>query len=370
MASYQALTALGTMGLIIISTAFIFQRIGISNNEEVKLLSPLSPTSITKSENENILLFDAWLPWWDGQRIVNSLYQSVGHFRYLSPMWYQLTEEGSISTYSAELKDEISTIIDENEVMLLPTIGNNLDGKRAAMFLENENLWDEVIEYLIEEGELYGFDGYDFDWEEIPEANADEYVDFIERVKSRFDEKEWVLSVTVHARTGTNKDWKGVLGHDYEALANIADHVRVMAYDFHFSTSDPGTVTPLDWYIKVIKYSLDKVGIDKLIIGLPLYGYDWGESMGEAVMFDDVMNRVTEYEGEVVRDEVDGGLTAYYALDEIEHDVWFDDAESVIQKIELARERGVYQFVFWRLGGEDVELWNKLNILNGTSKNE
>ena len=178
------------------------------------------------------------------------------------------------------------------------------------------------------------------------------------------------MSVTVHARTGTNNDWERVRGHDYARLSKHVDHFRVMAYDFHFSTSDPGSVTPLDWYKKVIKYSLDNVDKDKLVIGLPLYGYDWGENSGESVMYKDAINKVAEYKGEIVRDEKNGGLIAYYTLDGIDHDVWFDDAESVMQKIEIAQNSGIHQFVFWRLGGEDMELWIRLNYLDGTGNNE
>lgn len=40
--------------------------------------------------------------------------------------------------------------------------------------------------------------------------------------------------------------------------------------------------------------------------------------------------------------------------------VWFEDVRSVVERVELAVELGVRGVAFWRLGGEDEGVWDKL----------
>ena len=37
--------------------------------------------------------------------------------------------------------------------------------------------------------------------------------------------------------------------------------------------------------------------------------------------------------------------------------VWFEDAKSIQEKIDMLKELGVDQFVFWRIGGEDPRIY-------------
>jgi len=47
------------------------------------------------------------------------------------------------------------------------------------------------------------------------------------------------------------------------------------------------------------------------------------------------------------------------------HTVWFEDKESLLEKVELAKRKSIKGIYFWRLNGEENSFWQDLkNSLN------
>lgn len=61
----------------------------------------------------------------------------------------------------------------------------------------------------------------------------------------------------------------------YKQLGQILDHVAIMSYDFAWSGSAPGPVSPGYWMENVYNWATSQVPAHKLMMGLPLYSYFW-----------------------------------------------------------------------------------------------
>lgn len=63
---------------------------------------------------------------------------------------------------------------------------------------------------------------------------------------------------------------------DYGTLAKYADQIVLEAYDFHYTTGDPGPIAPFADVAKVLTYvhSYD-VPWSKLAVSIPMYAYNW-----------------------------------------------------------------------------------------------
>ena len=69
-------------------------------------------------------------------------------------------------------------------------------------------------------------------------------------------------------------DASGYWVYDYRAITPLVDRVRVLAYDY--SITDPGAIAPLPWVQQAIDGTAKASGDpSKLVLGLPLYGYNW-----------------------------------------------------------------------------------------------
>lgn len=72
----------------------------------------------------------------------------------------------------------------------------------------------------------------------------------------------------------------------YKQLGAMLDHVSVMSYDFAWSGSAPGPVSPGFWLEEVYDWAASQIAPRKLSMGLPLYAYFWQiydypENLGE-----------------------------------------------------------------------------------------
>jgi spore germination protein YaaH len=139
-----------------------------------------------------------------------------------------------------------------------------------------------------------------------------------------------------------------------------------MAYDEHWSTSSPGPVASLPWCAKVVDYAKSAVEIDKIVMGLPLYGRAWQDRrLAKALRFQNVLDLVAEKNGTTSYAPERGASFEY--SENVVVTVFFDDHRSLMEKLRLYRAREVHSVSFWRIGQGPPLLWSSIeNAANGT----
>lgn len=348
---------LGFLALVSFLAVFLALVIFYSSN---KLKKPISTPQITPaivSSKIPTSEYSAWIPWWDEENVVLSLENSKKSITTVLPTWFMLKTKGQIEKIKVSNKDQITTMANQSNIKIVPSIGNEFDGKRVKNLLKDEKLMKSQFNNLVNIATSSGYSGYDIDWEEIHQEDRDGFSDFVAKFAQALHASNLTLSVTVHAQTGSSKDWVGTKGQNIEALADITDKVRVMAYDFHNEKSSPGPITPLDSLESVIKYNISIVPLDKLILGLPTYGYDWSSKGVTGISFDGAQRLLDKYQIKQSRDPDSQALFFEYQDKTTKHTVWFEDFVSISAKTALAQKYNIYQFCFWRLGAEDSALW-------------
>ena len=315
-----------------------------------------------QEENTSSLEVSAWIPWWDEERVLTSLDQSEDMLTTVLPVWYQLKKDGTLEFTASAKREVVREAIKKKGLFVIPTIGNEFDPERVSILLHDEEKQQDFFDDLIEEALIPGYDGWDLDWEYLDEGDKDAYSLFIQKLATVLHREGLLLSVTVHAQTGTSSDWKIAQTHDYTKIGEYADMVRIMVYDFHHAESSPGAITPLDKLEEVLSFAVQNLPREKIIIGLPTYGYDW-EEKGESVQFIDAIQRLSTLDGSWERDEVSWELTGTYMKDNLTHTLWFLDSASIEKKIEKVLDSGVSRVCFWRIGGEDPTIWSMLQTL-------
>jgi len=230
-----------------------------------------------------------------------------------------------------------------------------LSDQELAVFVEDPSNIDKFSKDLASKLKAYPADGVDIDVENVGEKYSSAFSLFIKSVRSVLQKSNLKLSVTVQAQTGQN-DWTGLKGQDLGQIAQNADEIRVMIYDKHGQFSEPGPITPMDWYADVIDYSLRMIPRDKIVIGLPTYGYIWQDKNGfRSFQYKDFVDYAQNNGYAVSRDPASFELK--YTGDKATG--WLSDSTAVIEKMEYARKKGLNRFVIWNLGGTDEKLFNK-----------
>jgi spore germination protein len=238
---------------------------------------------------------------------------------------------------------------------LFPMLTTDMADKELAEFAKNEKNLQSFLENLIAKLKNYQADGLDLDFENIGSQYSSDFSFLVKNISEELKKQNLKFSLTIQAQTGKD-DWDGLKGQDLSFLPQYADEVRIMAYDRHGEFSEPGPITPMDWYADVLEYNLKFIPREKIVIGLPTYGYIWQENrIFQSFQFKEFVSYAKSKNFETSRDPESFELK--YAKKSATG--WLSDSASVIKKIEYARKTGVNRFVIWNLGGTDENLFQK-----------
>jgi spore germination protein YaaH len=169
--------------------------------------------------------------------------------------------------------------------------------------------------------------------------------------------------------------------YDYEAIGKVVDGIRIMAYDY--STGEAGPIAPIEWVADVVASAKKLVPADKLVLGVPVYGYDWPVStVGTCPGTDADQPRRSNVSAKTAaelatargivptRDSTSGELTFSYTdtlagIDgvgeavscTVTRTVWYVDAQAVHDRAWLAERQDLGGISIWSLGSDDPLVW-------------
>ncbi len=196
------------------------------------------------------------------------------------------------------------------------------------------------------------YDGVQIDFEAVPSRDRDNFAEFLSLLKQALGTK--LLSVALPARLSEVGDTLG-----YARLAGIVDKVLIMAYDQHWSTSEPGPVASLDWCGQVASYAASKVPESKLVMGMPFYGRSWTDKKLAKAFKHSAVSSLSA-EKQIDAPFRDGEIPHFNYEELVSVIVYYDDATSITARMRLYHEAGIRSVAFWRLGQEDPEVWERL----------
>lgn len=205
-----------------------------------------------------------------------------------------------------------------------------------------------------------GFDGVQIDFESVAPDDAGYFFAFLSGLKARLPAGK-MLSVAALARTDPKDD-----AYSYPRLASIVDRIIIMAYDEHWSASNPGPVASLPWCTRVLQNVKSAIPIDAIVMGLPLYGRAWQDrKLARALRFRNVQDIVAEKKTPT---SYTSELGAYFEYSEnVVVQVFFEDERSLLEKLRLYSDGGITAVSFWRVGLGPASLWQSIEIAGPAS---
>jgi spore germination protein YaaH len=145
---------------------------------------------------------------------------------------------------------------------------------------------------------------------------------------------------------------------DYRQISLYADYVAVMTYDEHGYSTGPGPIASVPWMNSVIQYAVDQMPRAKILLGIPAYGFDWGDSGAPTYLsYPRAMASLATSGAVLVRDPASDVPHFTYVKNGQRHEVWFEDARSWAKKLDLVEDYDLGGVAIWRLGMEDPASW-------------
>ncbi len=220
---------------------------------------------------------------------------------------------------------------------------------------ENETVQDNLIENLLETVREKGYVGVDVDFEYIRPEDRVGYADFVNRLRETMNENGYRVSVALAPKTSSYQ--KGLLyeAMDYHLLGQSANTVFLMTYEWGYTYGPPLPVAPLPNVRQVLEYALTEIPKEKIVLGIPNYGYSWPlpyeRGVTKARLIGNVEANVIAAERgvEIQYDERYLSPFLYYEIGGRRYEVWFEDVRSIYAKLQLAAEKDIRGVGYWNL---------------------
>ncbi len=300
-----------------------------------------------------------------GDNSVNIVNDVGDELTYLNIFSYAINTDGSLNPVDDQA---LINAAYNNQIVPLMVLTNFSEGtfsqELATTILTNEALQDQILAEAIAVMEEKGYLGLDFDFEYLGAENRERYTQFLSKAADVLRARGYSISAALAPKTSAEQIGTLYEGHDYQAIGEIVDFIFFMTYEWGWSGSPPMAVAPINKVSEVMEYAVSVVPKNKVMMGIPLYGYDWklpyvrGGEFARSISPQQAIELAATY-GATIEFDTTSQTPHFNYYDEqgIEHEVWFEDARSIQAKFDLVKELEIRGFFYWVLGYDFPQNW-------------
>lgn len=251
-----------------------------------------------------------------------------------------------------------------NNVRMQGVIHNlmyNVPGESAQtveIALANPERRQALVESILDLVRAYHLDGINLDLEELYPKDQQLFNIFLELLHGELEEEGADLTVCLPPRMDGEEEF------DYAAIGDIADTVVIMMYNEHgWPGSGPGPVSSSTWMRRVLEGVLPVIPAKKILAAVGLFGFDFNltTEMVQYLSYMQAQERMKYYRAQAEYDPVAQSWKFTYTDENgDQHEVWYDDGSSIVERAKIADEYGIQGLALWRLGLGDPQSWQDL----------
>ncbi|WP_066070953.1 glycosyl hydrolase family 18 protein [Neobacillus soli] len=268
---------------------------------------------------------------------------------------YHILEDGNLSTLEDQ---ELIKLAREHKVAPLAVVTNltasGFSSELTRKVLSSPEKRERLINNIYQLIKTKNYAGVNIDFELVHESERDLFSGFLHSLRGKLKPEGYYTSVSVPAKSNDVVPW--LKGYDYGGIGAAVDFVFLMAYDWHEVSSPPGPVAPIKEVKQTIEYALNHMKANKIILGVPRYGYNWTMSNGTAVSarpiaVADAIATAMKYQ-EPIQYSKEFQQPFFHYRDETgkRHIVWYEDTRARAHKLELVVHYGLKGVGAWQLG--------------------
>ena len=310
-----------------------------------------------------------WHPYWvSASAYLSYDYSALSHIAYFS---YEVdTANGGYTTLRGWNTTPVIDYAHQRGVKVALTV-TNFGAARNTELLTDTVKQRFLFTTLVQQLKSRNGDGVNFDFETVPAAQKGNMVDFCRRavrmIKKELPEAEISLATPA-------VDWSSAW--DYRSLSEICDYLIMMGYNYYWSgSSTAGPVAPLTGETQNVTRSIDtylSAGVppEKLLLGVPWYGYDWPvvSSERKAATTGAGTSRIYTAAEDLSAlhgkefDQATGVPWISYTGSPDWRQLWYDDSLSLSLKYALVQNKKLAGIGIWALGyqGSGTEMWGSI----------
>ncbi len=307
---------------------------------------------------------------------INTLENTLPHLTYLSIFSYQVRADGSLVSIN---DSELTTLARQYKTASLMVVtnikeGGSFDSELAHTILSDENIQNKLLDNIVKVLNDKRYHGLNIDFEYLYPRDKENYNKFLKKAVDKLRPLGYSVSTAVAPKTSA--DQKGLLyeAHDYQAHGKILDHVIIMTYEWGYTFGPPLPVAPYNLVEEVIQYAVKEIPSNKILMGIPNYGYDWTlpfvkGTAARSISNTEAIKLASEVGAQIKFDErAKSPYFNYFDKNRKQHIVWFEDARSIEAKLTLVEKYNLGGVSYWTINTFFPQNWVVLESMYNVKK--
>lgn len=223
----------------------------------------------------------------------------------------------------------------------------------AHAVFTDQAVQDTLVENILGALRSRGCYGVNLNIEYVYPFDREGYNAFIRRMAQTLHPLGYYLSSAIAPKESDGQQGLLYTAHDYAVHGEYCDRVAVMTYEWGYSYSQPQAVSPVDRMRRVLDYAVTRIPPGKLWLGFSNYGYDWTLPWKQGQAARVISNAAAANLADSVYAQIQFDDTAqapYFRYTDpagARHEVWFEDARSVLARLSLVREYSLAGISYW-----------------------
>lgn len=274
---------------------------------------------------------------------------------------YSVDKQGELR----QIQTEMEALVAAKEEGITPILGitnlkeDEFSPEVVIRILNSVQLQEELLNNIIEIMIEKGYKGLNIDFKNVNADNRLEYNAFLIKVKEKLHPLGYSLTTVLPPKTSENQ----FEGYDYAFHGKIVDYIFLNTKEWEVVKYEPNPVVSLFETKKVLAYAITKIPKEKIMMEIPLYGYNWSLPFlkgdrakvinnEEAIFLADKYNTIINYDT-----VAEAPYFNYVDEEGKSHIVWFEDARSIQSKFNLVKALDIKGFFYDVLGLEFPQNW-------------
>ena len=289
------------------------------------------------------------------------LRRTLPYLTRISIFTYGITSKGELLEADDSKILELAREYKAQPVMVISsrTEDGKFNSENIKKILDNNKLTSEYINSVTKTAKEKSYSGVEADFEYLGEGYASKYSDFINNLRSNLDENGIFLTVDLAPKASDSMQGSLYEGLDYSELGEDSDYSFLMTYEWGYKYSEPMAISPENKVMDVVEYAVRAIDPDKILLGIPNYGYVWklpyeeGKSAAVSVSNTEAVQLATDFGTEIKFNTLAASpyfqFTTSQTGDSDEYEVWFEDARTIKGALDIVHDYGLVGFGVWNI---------------------
>ncbi len=307
---------------------------------------------------------------------METLRKTLPSLTYLSVFSYEVNEDGSLDSIQDIPLIQAARSESVAPIMVITNIGDEggFDSDLASTILGSQSIQNTLINNIVSIMREKNYHGLAIDFEYIYPSDRENYNNFLRRLVARLRPMGYILVSALAPKISAEQEGTLYEAHDYAVHGELMDHVVIMTYEWGYTYSPPMAVAPINEVRRVLDYAVTEIPREKIFMGIPNYGYNWTLPHVEGTAAQTISNvgavNLAYNVGAYINFDpvAQAPFFNYYDENGRLHEVWFEDARSILAKLSLANEFRLGGLSYWTINQYFPQNWLVQNSVYDVQK--